>query len=100
MSAFYIEDLEDRTKSIFNKRVIYSFDSIEKEYKNLIDFNFGEKLLYGRVTKNFVPIYFTNQFLKLKNLTAVADPKTTLSAANFVVDMFPICRDSSINLWL
>ena len=87
MSTFYIENLRDRTKSIFNKRVIYSFDSREKEYKNLIDFNLGEKLLYGRVTKNFVPVFFNNQFLKLKNLSA-ADPKTTLSAANFVVDMF------------
>jgi len=88
MSTFYIEDLKDRTKSIFNKRVIYLFDSKEREYKNLIDFNFGEKLLYGRVTRNFVPMYLNSQFLKLKNLNAVADPQTTLSAANFVVDMF------------
>jgi hypothetical protein len=27
-----------------------------KKYKNVVNFNFGEKLYYGRVNKNFVPI--------------------------------------------
>ena len=42
----------------YNKRIIYNGTVItdQAQYKNLIDFNFGEKFLYGRVSSTYVPM--------------------------------------------
>ena len=68
--------------------MIYDFDSQNANYSNLTDFNFGEKFLYGRVSRNFKPIYFNNDFVQLKNFSPTNTQGTPLQAINFVVDMF------------
>tara|TARA_B110000211_G_scaffold71309_1_gene82662 strand:- start:302 stop:1492 length:1191 start_codon:yes stop_codon:yes gene_type:complete len=88
MSDLYTEKDDETTLSIFNKRVIYDFDSQNANYSNLTDFNFGEKFLYGRVSRNFKPIYFNNDFVQLKNFSPTNTQGTPLQAINFVVDMF------------
>ncbi len=88
MSDFYVEKENESSLTIYNKRVIYDFNSQNEGYSNLVDFNFGEKFLYGRVSRNFKPIYFNNNFIKLKTLPPIGASNTPPQAINFVVDMF------------
>jgi len=88
MSKFYVERDNETTFTIFNKRIIYDFDSKNINYTNLTDFNFGEKLLYGRVSQNFKPIYFDNDLITLKTFNPINAQGTPPQAINFVVDMF------------
>lgn len=88
MSEFYVEKENETTSTIFNKRVIYDFESINSDYKNLVDFNFGEKFLYGRVSNKFNPIYFNNVYIKLKSFNPINSQGTPPQAISFVVDMF------------
>ena len=46
----------DTTFNLFYKSVVYKRRMSGLEYKNIINFNAGEKLLYGRVDQRFVPI--------------------------------------------
>ena len=75
MSKFYVESENETAFTIFNKRSIYDFNSQNKQYKNLVDFNFGEKFLYGRVTRDFKPMYFNNNFVKLKTFSIIFNAK-------------------------
>ncbi len=43
MSDLYVEKEDETTLTIFNKRVVYNFDSTNQNYSNVVDFNFGEK---------------------------------------------------------
>ena len=61
MSDSYVEKEDETTLTIFNKRVIYDFDSQNNNYSNLVDFNLAEKFLYGRVSRNYRPIYFEDK---------------------------------------
>ena len=92
MSKFYVEVDDETAFSIFEKRNIYDFDSTDQRYNNLVDFNFGEKFLYGRVKRDFVPMYFSSDFLQLKSFAPTNVQGLPLSAINFVVDMFERLR--------
>lgn len=87
MSDFYVEKENETTLTLFNKRIIYDFDSQNEKYTNLVNFNFGEKFLYGRVAKNFTPIYLGDGS-NLKTFESSITDGSPLQAANFVVDMF------------
>jgi len=88
MSDFYVETENETAFTIFNKRIIYDADSKNEKYSNLVDFNFAEKFLYGRVSRDFVPVYFNNNFVGLKTFNTNNVQGTPLQAINFVVDMF------------
>ncbi|MHA2219512.1 MAG: hypothetical protein ACXADW_16365 [Candidatus Hodarchaeales archaeon] len=83
MSESYVGKQTETTFSIYNKRLIYKRDSINSDYKNLTDFNIGEKILYGKVTRNFQPIFISNQSPMLK---FVGDSQHR--SIHFVSDMF------------
>ena len=51
----------DTTFNLFYKSVVYKRRMSGLKYKNIINFNAGEKLLYGRVDQRFVPIKNTNK---------------------------------------
>lgn len=87
MSDSYVEKEDETTLTIFNKRVIYDFDSQNSNYTNLVDFNLAEKFLYGRVSRNYRPIYFEDKS-NLKTFNSSITNGPPLQAANFVVDMF------------
>ena len=53
---------------------------------NIVNFNFGERYLYGRIYRSQLPIKPHKS--TLKNLTHVADAVTHLQAVNFVADAF------------
>jgi len=88
MSDRYVEKNNETTLTIFNKRVIYDFDSQNEEYKNLVDFNIGEKFFYGRVTRRFEPVYVVNSPTLLKNTSFSNSQNEPRQAMKFVIDMF------------
>tara|TARA_Y100000034_G_scaffold14332_1_gene14979 strand:- start:2070 stop:3335 length:1266 start_codon:yes stop_codon:yes gene_type:complete len=90
MSKYYAESNKESTIELFEKRTIYNetLSEAAETYKNLVDFNLGEKLLYGRVNRVFTPITLNKSFLPLKGFQKSTPPESNLSAVNFVVDAF------------
>ena len=90
MSDLYIENPDEDSFKTYNKKTVYNIDTFAdiKEYGNLIDFNLGEKFFYGKVQRNFVPMYFDNTAIKLKPLTATPSQGASYAAMSFVADAF------------
>jgi hypothetical protein len=88
MSIFYAENNKEGARDLFEKRAIYLSRVSNLDRSNLVDFNFGEKLLYGRVNRFFVPIEVENTLLKMKQFKRVVDTQKSISALPFVVDAF------------
>ena len=75
----------------YNKRIIYNGTVWPQQvaYSNLTDFNFGEKLLYGRVSRNFMPMYASSERLSgLKDVNAALVTSNQQLAFDFVIDAF------------
>ncbi len=85
MSKFFIRDNTEGSKKLFNKKQMYKLVS-RSSYNNLIDFNFGEKRLYGRVDKYLQPVTPNENFFKLVELKA-GTPEP-IKVYNFVADAF------------
>ena len=85
MSKFFIENDKESSKNLFNKKQMYKLVS-KSGYTNLIDFNFGEKRLYGRVDKFFQPITPNESFFRLVELTT--DTPQPVKVFDFVADAF------------
>ena len=88
MSFLHIGKEENTVEQTLDKKLIYFADSENEQYKNLVDFNFGEKFLYGRVKKDFRTIYLSSTSEFLKGLPAIDPQASPPQALNFVVDMF------------
>ncbi len=88
MSFLYVGKEENSVEKTLDKKLIYFSKSENEEYKNLIDFNFGEKFLYGRVRRDFRTIYLNSNSGFLKGLGAIDPQASPPQALNFVVDMF------------
>ena len=87
MSDFFAENNTESTFNLFNKRVHYRFISGIAQYTNLIDF-IAEKMMYGRVSRLFVPIVIPRKSRNLKSLRATTRQESKMQALNFVVDAF------------
>ena len=88
MSDYYVKDNSEGARNTFNKKAFYKIDTVEEQYPNLVDFNFAEKQLYGRVSKLFELIVVKNYVLELKSIPGGSDSKQNFSALNFVADAF------------
>ena len=87
MSLFYVKNNSESAKDLFDKKMIYRTEVRNPEYSNLTDFNFAEKQLYGRVSRQYVPIIYNNYLVPLKGLhTNPGSP--SIKALAFVVDAF------------
>jgi hypothetical protein len=87
MSILYKESNKETARELFEKKEFYSIDTTS-DYTNLVDFEFAEKMLYGRVDQFFQPIVVNNLLLKPKRVPSVANSSQEVYALNFVVDMF------------
>ena len=85
MSKIFIENGQEGSKNLFNKKQLYKIVS-RSNMKNLIDFNFGEKRLYGRVDKYFQPVIPNENYFKLVELKA-GTPEA-VKVFDFVADAF------------
>tara|TARA_R110002110_G_scaffold27081_1_gene98897 strand:- start:27 stop:1304 length:1278 start_codon:yes stop_codon:yes gene_type:complete len=91
MSTYYKEKNSESAKELFWKRTVYNAElsSYRATYANLVDFNQGEKFLYGRVDRNFVPFAMgTDENIKAFQKTTPAGSQSGITALNFVVDAF------------
>ena len=95
MSETYIEKNGEGTLSTYNKKTIYNFETqlSKKKYANLVDFNFGEKFFYGKVQRDFVPMYFDNIGIQLKPIVSSQAQGQAFRAINFVADAFDKLSD-------
>ena len=88
MSEFYAEGNNEGSKNLFYKRSFYDQNLSQTGYPNVVNFNFGEKLLYGRVNRNYIPMTYDSTYIKLKRFNKAITQDTGLSAISFVVDAF------------
>ncbi len=75
----------------YTKRVIYNGTVFPEQamYSNLMDFNFGEKLLYGRVSRQFVPMCAaTERLAGMSSVDAALVTSDQQLAFDFVIDAF------------
>ena len=86
MSTFYRKNNNESTISLFNKRVIYDFDLPSYGFNNIVNFNFGEKLLFGKVNRFFIPVQVNSN--ALVPLARSVNTDTPAMALNFVADAF------------
>tara|TARA_R110000824_G_scaffold52615_2_gene145801 strand:+ start:1630 stop:2877 length:1248 start_codon:yes stop_codon:yes gene_type:complete len=86
MSFFYASSNQESTKDLFNKRILY-IDKATKGHTNVINFNIGEKALFGRMGIDYTPIIPRAPHV-MKNIRQSAIPAQPRQAINFVVDIF------------
>ena len=89
----FIKDNHERAHMVFYKKMIYNGVLEEhREYvgKNLVDFDFVEKILYGKVNQNYTPITILKSSLKTASpsYSATSNKSSTQRAINFVMDEF------------
>lgn len=88
MSKFYRIKNDEPTRDLFEKKLIYNLNAKSKTYqKHLVNFNFAEKVLYGRVDRLYYPIITHGEILPLKDIKT-KDGQDRKMALNFVVDAF------------
>ena len=91
MAIYFAENNREGARNLFNKRIIYSaeLEKFQKLYPNIVNFNFAEKQLYGKVDRRFVPLVLRDEgFMRLAAFGDGAVGSAGFSAANFVVDAF------------
>jgi len=87
MSILYKKSNLESTRELFEKKNFYSIDTVSS-YVNLVDFEFAEKALYGRVDRFYQPMIVKDYFLELKRIPSDPNSSQTIYALNFVVDVF------------
>ncbi len=89
MGIFYKESNEEGSRDLFNKSVIYKGDMLEysQTYSNVVDFNFGEKYLFGRVDRNYISIQ-PNELLTTFVNVSNQRSRDSVKVFNFVADGF------------
>lgn len=88
MAKTYITSNRTPTKDLFNQRMSYNVTMAQSTYTNLVDFNFGEKYLYGRVNRLFVPMMVNESRAPIKKFNQAIVQAKGLGALAFVVDAF------------
>ena len=86
MSELYAATNNETTYNLYNKRINYSLRVLGEGNNNVVDFNFGENLYYGRVGLNMAPIIVDKS--RLTSLSYTSDEGQELQLLNFVNDIF------------
>ena len=86
MSKYFVEEENEGTINLFNKRTIYKSVMHGSPHNNIVSFIDGEKIYYGRIDRRFVPIYVDPA--TLKRLPINVESTSPQQALNFVADMF------------
>jgi hypothetical protein len=97
MSDQYVKSNAEGARRLFNKRAMYTAEAMLPQTigstgmpaQAMVDF-FAEKFLYGRVSRDFVPIAMTRsrQQRHLRAISAAQSQEKNLRAIHFVVDAF------------
>lgn len=87
MSLKYAKDNEESIKDLFEKRRYYINDSTSN-YKNLTNFDFAEKYLYGRVDRDYVPVILNEERVSLRQARTKSNTQKITMGPSFVLDAF------------
>ena len=91
MSKNYTKSNKGTAKELFEKRGRYKGQMYEMAANspNIVDFNFGEKIFYGRTNALFVPFVLNGNYLDLVEIGNRQDQVARAPLAlNFVADVF------------
>ena len=88
MAETYIKNNRATTKEFFNERLSYDVKMARIPYKNLVNFNFGEKYMYGRVNRFFIPMVLNKDRAPIRKFDRTIAKTTGAGALPFVVDAF------------
>ena len=88
--TFYIKNNSESTKNAFNKKIIYKNAATQLNVKNIIDFSMTEKALYGKVSRDGVPIIMIAPGNLKKTKNSSDSNRSPVSAFNFVIDVFDL----------
>ena len=90
MADYYRKfDGADSSADVYLQRVVYDGElrNIKKtQHPSLIDFTFGERILFGRVDMYYLPIILQQRNVRHLPNTAPGEPR--IAAVNFVIDAF------------
>tara|TARA_R100001163_G_C5067848_1_gene207296 strand:- start:1322 stop:2584 length:1263 start_codon:yes stop_codon:yes gene_type:complete len=96
MSDEYAEGNDESTMQLFFKRINYLIDANNNAYyedeQNLIDFGWGEKRLYGRVNRHYVPVILNTAVLPLSYLATRPNNQAGFRVVEFVAKAFEDLR--------
>jgi hypothetical protein len=70
MSTFFKNSNNEKSNMLYNKSRIYKTEMVEIDYENLIDFQFTEKYLYGRVAREYYAIEINPEHSQLVGIDA------------------------------
>jgi len=85
MSKYFVESTSESLKDIFRKKQLFKIVSRSK-YPSLVDFNFAEKALYGRVDRYYQPMVPNAKFLQMVYLNS--ETVAGIQTFDFVADAF------------
>ena len=93
MSTNYTNTNQEKTRILFLKRLMYRLRLKAMTPGSLVDFNLGEKFLFGRVDRFFVPIEMREPlkaplFAGFKSFRQTSGTQSSAQALSFVVDAF------------
>ena len=91
MGTFFRETNNETAAELFDKKNIYN-SMVRDNSPNLINFQFAEKALYGRVDRAYLPIVPNDIILQLKGFGADGTQNQGHRALNFVSDAFAALR--------
>ena len=86
----YLMNNFENSRQLYEKRIIYSTDIIKEKSRigqNIVDFNRGEMIFYGRMNIAQVPVSLMDS-TALLTIGRSSDPATPHKAMKFVVRAF------------
>ncbi len=90
MSTFYKESDSESTENLYDKGIVYRSEIAQfaQRYSCLVDFNFAEKFLYGRVNRDFVSIEPNQGFVNMESLRQSDSTTGRVKVMSFVALAF------------
>ncbi len=90
MSKFYKESNAETTQNLYDKNLIYKSEllSLSKTYSCLVDFNFGEKYLYGRVDRDFISMEPSRIMSRFSTIPNSSNDSGRVQVMSFVGEAF------------
>ena len=90
MSTFYKENNFESSQNLYDKRTIYKGELLElsERYSCLVDFNFAEKCLYGKVSRSYVSIEPNETLSKFTRIRNIDGSVSRVRVFSFVADAF------------
>ena len=90
MSQFYKESNSESTESLYDKKIMYRAKLVQfsQTYSCLVDFNFAEKFLYGKVNRSYISMEPNERFTSFDSLRQSDSTTGRVKVMSFVALAF------------